>query len=71
MKSMLISGANRGIGLELISQIVKLPSSAPQHLFAACRNPEKAEVRKSLSCSNEKKKNVNNRCFCYKTKNCY
>lgn len=45
---MLISGANRGIGLELISQIVKLPSS-PQHLFAACRNPEKAEKLKSLA----------------------
>ena len=45
VKSMLVTGANRGIGLELIRQIVNLPSS-PQHLFAACRNPEKAEVSK-------------------------
>ena len=40
IRTVLITGANRGIGLEF----VKL-SSKPKHVFAACRNPEDAEVK--------------------------
>ena len=42
-KTVLVTGANRGLGLEFIKQFVKLEKS-PVHIFAACRDPEKAEV---------------------------
>ncbi|XP_064612790.1 C-signal-like [Liolophura sinensis] len=47
VKSLLITGANRGIGLEFVKQFLKLPQS-PQWVFAACRNPEKATDLKTL-----------------------
>lgn len=36
--SVLVTGSNRGIGLELIRQLVESPSS-PDHIFAGCRDP--------------------------------
>lgn len=41
--SVLITGANRGLGLEFVKQFLGLPNP-PKHLFATCRNPDKAEV---------------------------
>ena len=37
-RSVLVTGSNRGIGLELVKQL----ASKTQHLFATCRNPTKA-----------------------------
>ena len=42
-KSVLITGANRGLGLEFVQQFLAL-ASPPTHLFAACRNPDAAQV---------------------------
>lgn len=50
--SVLITGANRGIGLEFVKQFIALPSP-PKHLFATCRSPEKADVSSSLKCFRE------------------
>lgn len=36
--SVLVTGSNRGIGLELVHQLVDLPKS-PGHIFAGCRDP--------------------------------
>lgn len=43
MNSILITGSNRGLGLGLIKQL--LNSNKPtKHIFATCRQPEKAQV---------------------------
>ena len=47
MKSILITGCNRGLGLGLVKQLVQRPTP-PKHLIATCRNPQQAEVR--LTC---------------------
>ncbi|XP_077981298.1 C-signal-like [Glandiceps talaboti] len=51
MKSVLVTGCSRGIGLELIKQFVKLPNP-PQHVFATCRSPENAHELKNIAESN-------------------
>lgn len=43
MESVLVTGANRGIGLEFVKQFVKL-SDPPRFVFATCRNPALASV---------------------------
>lgn len=43
-KSVLVTGSNRGVGLEFIKQL----SGKTQHLFAACRDPENAVELKKL-----------------------
>ena len=40
--SALVTGCNRGIGLELVRQLLAMPSP-PRHLFATYRNPATAE----------------------------
>ncbi|GAB1599266.1 uncharacterized protein LOC115215063 [Argonauta hians] len=47
VKSVLITGCSRGLGLEFVKQFLKSPTP-PQYLFATCRNPEKAEELQSL-----------------------
>ena len=42
-KSVLITGSNRGVGLELVKHFLKLPTP-PSHVFAACRSPDSAHV---------------------------
>ena len=42
-KSVLITGSNRGVGLELVKHFLKLPTP-PSHVFAACRSPDTAHV---------------------------
>uniref|UniRef100_A0A914UNX7 Uncharacterized protein n=1 Tax=Plectus sambesii TaxID=2011161 RepID=A0A914UNX7_9BILA len=41
-RSVLVTGASRGIGLELIRQLAAI-KDGPVHVFAACRNPDAAE----------------------------
>lgn len=45
MNSILITGCNRGLGLGLIKNLMVLPTP-PAHVFATCRNLQKAEVGK-------------------------
>jgi len=41
-RSVLITGANRGLGLEFVRQMLEL-NDAPSVLFATCRNPDEAQ----------------------------
>ena len=41
--SVFITGANRGIGLELVKQFLDIPNP-PHHVFATYRTVEKAQV---------------------------
>lgn len=43
ISSVLITGANRGIGLEFVKLLVK-QNPAPKVIVATCRDPSKAEV---------------------------
>ncbi|CAK9829780.1 csgA [Anthophora retusa] len=54
MKSILITGCNRGLGLGLVKHLVQLPQP-PENIFATCRNTNKAKELTSLA---EKSKNV-------------
>ncbi|KAJ7311934.1 hypothetical protein JRQ81_006255 [Phrynocephalus forsythii] len=38
-RSILVTGSNRGIGLEFVRQLTETPD-CPEHLFATCRNPD-------------------------------
>jgi NAD(P)-dependent dehydrogenase (short-subunit alcohol dehydrogenase family) len=49
--SVLITGANRGLGLEFIKQFLQL-AKPPKHIFAVCRAPDKAPELKKLADSN-------------------
>ncbi|XP_078355998.1 C-signal-like [Oculina patagonica] len=51
-KSIFITGCNRGIGLEFISQFLSLPNP-PEHVFATCRSLERASELKSLAEGNK------------------
>ncbi len=46
METVLISGANRGIGLEFVKQYL----ACGYHVSACCRDPEKAESLQALAC---------------------
>lgn len=48
MRSLLITGANRGIGLELVKQFLKHPSAKPEILIATARKPNEAKVIKGI-----------------------
>ncbi|XP_061449859.1 C-signal-like [Rhineura floridana] len=37
--SILVTGSNRGIGMELVRQLVEM-TDPPEHIFATCRNPD-------------------------------
>ena len=44
IRSVLVTGANRGIGLEFVRQLLAL-QTPPKHVLASCRNPDAAQVR--------------------------
>ncbi|XP_060587073.1 C-signal-like [Ruditapes philippinarum] len=50
-KSVLITGCNRGIGLEFVKQFLQL-TKPPRFLFACCRNPEQATDLNVIAKSN-------------------
>lgn len=43
MNSILITGCDKGIGLGIVKQLLKL-NQPVRHIFATCRHPEKATV---------------------------
>ncbi|XP_069460565.1 uncharacterized protein [Ambystoma mexicanum] len=43
-RTVLITGCNRGIGLELVRQLLAKPS-APKKIFATCRNPDSPQCQ--------------------------
>ena len=45
MQNMLVTGANRGLGLEFVRQLL----SSEAHVFAGCRHPERAEELQKLT----------------------
>ena len=45
-KNILITGGNRGIGLQLVKEFLK---TSPDHLFATCRDPSKADDLNALA----------------------
>jgi len=51
ISSVLITGANRGLGLEFIKQFLKL-STPPKHIFAVCRSPDSATELQELAKAN-------------------
>ncbi|XP_003702515.2 SDR family oxidoreductase sniffer [Megachile rotundata] len=54
MKSILITGCNRGLGLGLVKHLAKLPQP-PENIFATCRDRSKA---KELTALAEASKNI-------------
>ncbi|XP_013407187.1 uncharacterized protein LOC106171396 [Lingula anatina] len=46
--TVLVTGANRGIGLELVRQIVAR-QNPPKHVFATCRDPDRAKDLQALA----------------------
>lgn len=48
MKSVLITGCNRGLGLGLVKQLVQR-QQPPTHVIATCRNPQQAEALTSIA----------------------
>ncbi|KAM3918728.1 C-signal-like [Leptodactylus fuscus] len=53
VQSVLITGSNRGIGLEFVQQFLKSPNP-PEKIFATCRDPESPQSQelKNLSAKN-------------------
>ncbi|KAG9475259.1 C-signal-like [Eleutherodactylus coqui] len=53
VRSVLVTGSNRGIGLEFIHQFLKSPNP-PEKIFATCRDPESPQSQelKNLSTKN-------------------
>ena len=47
-RSIFITGGNRGIGLEIVKQLLSLPNP-PEYIFATCRSLESASELNSLS----------------------
>jgi len=52
MKSIFITGCNRGLGLGLIKNLLAIPTPL-DHIFATCRNVQKAEELQSLATANK------------------
>lgn len=46
MANIIVTGASRGLGLEFVKQLAKFSKSP--NVFALCRNPDGAEVSKTI-----------------------
>lgn len=46
LHSVLVTGANRGIGLQLVIELIK---QNPKHIIATCRDPKKAKELNRLA----------------------
>jgi len=51
IKSVLITGANRGLGLEFVKHFLRLPTP-PQHIIGVCRDAGTATELKTIAASN-------------------
>lgn len=51
-ESVLVTGANRGIGLEFVKQFLALPKP-PKHVFAGSRKPDQAQDLKEIADKNK------------------
>ncbi|XP_039301255.1 C-factor isoform X1 [Nilaparvata lugens] len=49
MKSILITGCNRGIGLGFVQHLLKSANTATSNIFATCRNPQQAKELTDLA----------------------
>uniref|UniRef100_A0A914UPB1 Uncharacterized protein n=1 Tax=Plectus sambesii TaxID=2011161 RepID=A0A914UPB1_9BILA len=47
-RTVLVTGASRGIGLELVKQLAAL-ENGPVHIFAACRTPDSASALQEIA----------------------
>lgn len=52
-ESVLVTGANRGIGLEFVKQFLALPKP-PQHVLAGCRSPDQAKDLTEIADKNKR-----------------
>jgi len=57
VRSALITGCNRGIGLELVKRFLSQDINL-QHLFATCRDPSSAETLKELQTKHKEKLHI-------------
>lgn len=48
-ETIFITGANRGIGLEIVKQLFRNATERPKHLFATCRNVANADELQELA----------------------
>ncbi|XP_033647723.1 C-factor-like [Asterias rubens] len=51
MFSVLVTGANRGLGLTFVRQLLNL-AKPPEHVFACCRSPENAADLQTIASNN-------------------